>query len=66
MSIRTAKVLLLAAVALFYTLVVFNNLTDFNSNWQFVRHVLPMDTTMPGNKGMWRPIAISRSSALFS
>jgi predicted small integral membrane protein len=54
MITRIAKALLLAGVALFYTLVVFNNLTDFNSNYQFVRHVLSMDTTFPGNHGLWR------------
>ena len=56
MITRTAKILLLAAVALFYTLVVLNNTTDFDSNYQFVRHVLMMDTTFPGNKGMWRAL----------
>jgi len=56
MITRTAKLLLLAGIALFYTLVVFNNLTDFNSNYQFVRHVLMMDSTFPGNHGMWRAI----------
>jgi predicted small integral membrane protein len=53
---RWSKVFLLAAVALFFTLVVFNNITDFNSNYQFVRHVLSMDTTFPGNRGMWRAL----------
>jgi|HubBroStandDraft_5_1064220.scaffolds.fasta_scaffold81614_2 predicted small integral membrane protein len=53
---RTAKILLVAVIALFYTLVVFNNLTDFGSNYQFVQHVLAMDTTMPGNHGMWRAL----------
>ncbi len=56
MIVRSAKLLLLAAVALFNTLVVFNNLTDFNSNYQFVRHVLSMDTTFPVNHGMWRAL----------
>jgi len=51
---RIAKTLLLAGIALFYSLVVFNNLTDFDSNYQFVRHVLSMDSTFPGNHGMWR------------
>lgn len=55
--IRIAKLLLLAGVAFFYTLVVFNNFTDYNSNAQFVRHVLLMDTTLPGNNGMWRSIS---------
>lgn len=56
MITRTAKLMLLAGIALFYTLVVFNNLTDFNSNYQFVRHVLMMDSTFPGNQGMWRAL----------
>ena len=56
MITRAAKVLLLAGIALEYTLVVFNNLTDFNSNYQFVRHVLMMDSTFPGNHGMWRAL----------
>jgi predicted small integral membrane protein len=53
---RMAKISLVAAVAIFYSLIVFNNLTDFNSNYQFVRHVLMMDTTFPGNHGMWRAL----------
>ena len=56
MMTRAAKLSLLAAIALYYTLVVFNNLTDFDSNAQFVRHVLMMDTTLPGNHGLWRAI----------
>jgi predicted small integral membrane protein len=56
MITRIAKMLLLSAVALFYTLVVLNNTTDFDSNYQFVRHVLMMDTTFPGNNGMWRAL----------
>lgn len=57
MMIRAAKLLLLSGMAFFYTLVVFNNLTDYDSNAQFVRHVLLMDTTIPGNGGMWRAIS---------
>ena len=56
MVTRGAKLALLAAVALFYALIVFNNLTDFESNLQFVRHVLSMDTTFPGNRGMVRAL----------
>jgi predicted small integral membrane protein len=56
MTLRTAKLLLVAAVALFYTVVVFNNLTDYNSNYQFVHHVLMMDSTPLGNHGMWRAL----------
>jgi predicted small integral membrane protein len=57
MMTRAAKLSLVLGVALVDTLVVFNNLNDFDSNYQFVRHVLTMDTTSPGNHGMWRGIA---------
>ena len=56
MTLRLAKIALVFAVALFYALVVLNNLTDYDSNYQFVRHVLMMDTTFPGNRGMWRAL----------
>lgn len=56
MTLRTSKTLLVFGVAIFYTLVVFNNTTDYGSNYQFVRHVLMMDSTFPGNHGMWRAI----------
>ena len=56
MVTRTAKILLLVALALLYTLVVFDNVTDFDSNYQFVRHVLMMDSTFPGNHGIWRAL----------
>jgi predicted small integral membrane protein len=54
--LRLSKTLLVAAVAFFYTLVVLNNLTDYASNYAFVHHVLVMDSTFPGNHGMWRAI----------
>lgn len=65
MITRTAKLLLLCGIAVFYTLVVFNNLTDFDSNYQFVRHVLMMDTTFPGNHGMWRALPLPIEHLLF-
>jgi predicted small integral membrane protein len=56
MILRTAKIALVAAIAFFYTLVAFNNLTDYGSNYEFVRHTLMMDTTFASNHGMWRAI----------
>lgn len=56
MTLRAAKTMLVFAVALFYSLIVFNNITDYNSNYQFIRHVLMMDSTFPSNHGMWRAI----------
>lgn len=56
MFVKISKILLVWAVAFFASLVVFNNLTDYGSNYAFVEHVLRMDTTFPDNKGMWRSI----------
>jgi predicted small integral membrane protein len=53
---RWAKILLLAAIALFFTLVAFNNITDFDTNYQFVRHILAMDTTFADSHTTWRAI----------
>jgi predicted small integral membrane protein len=57
MQVRIAKTALVAAVGAYLALVVFNNLTDYGSNYAFVQHVLAMDTTFPGNGGMWRALS---------
>jgi predicted small integral membrane protein len=62
---RWSKILLLAAFAFFFTMIVFNNVTDFGSNYEFVRHTLSMDTTFPGNHGMWRAITNPRVYLVF-
>ncbi len=46
-------------MGLFALLVAFNNLTDYQSNFMFVQHVLSMDTTFEGNRLMWRAIDLS-------
>ncbi len=38
-------------------MVTINNLTGFDTNYQFVRHVVAMDTTFAGNPGLWRALA---------
>ncbi|MEI9978976.1 MAG: DUF2165 domain-containing protein [Edaphobacter sp.] len=65
MTTRLSKCALLAAIAFFYSLVVFNNLTDYESNHQFVQHVLAMDTTFPENQLMWRAISSPRIQTIF-
>jgi predicted small integral membrane protein len=65
MILRRAKTLLVLAVAFYYTLVVLNNTTDYNSNFQFIRHVLMMDSTFPNNSGMWRAINSPTIHTLF-
>ena len=56
MSTRISKLVMVLAFALYASLVAFNNLTDYNSNFTLVAHVLMMDTTFPGNQGLWRAI----------
>lgn len=53
---RIAKAIMVASLALFALLVAFDNLTDYNTNYAFVRHVLSMDTTFPGNGLLYRRI----------
>ncbi len=56
MHLRLCKIVITALSSVFLLVVVFGNLTDPNSNYQFVRHVLSMDTTFPGNAAMYRAI----------
>ena len=56
MIVRLVKVAMVASCALFALLVAFNNLVDYGSNYSFVRHILSMDTTFPGNALMGRAI----------
>jgi predicted small integral membrane protein len=56
-AIRAAKVALVAAVALFASLVTFGNLTDYDTNFAFVQHVLTMDTIFPSSTIKYRAIA---------
>ena len=56
MYTRLSKTLMVLSFALYASLVAFGNLTDYNSNFSLVTHVLTMDTTFPDNQGMWRAI----------
>lgn len=56
MNERIAKTFLVALVALVMGLATFNNLTDYGSNFEFVKHVMSMDNTFPGNRLMYRAI----------
>ena len=47
--VRLAKVSLVALINLCALLVGYNNIVDYGSNYEFVRHVLLMDTTFPGS-----------------
>lgn len=53
---RISKALLVGGIAFYYTLAVFNNCADYAANYQFVRHVMLMDSTFRGNPEMWRAV----------
>jgi predicted small integral membrane protein len=54
--IRLAKIAMVLSVGFFAVLVVFGNITDYQSNFNYVSHVFSMDTTFPGNTIMYRAI----------
>lgn len=58
--VRLAKIAMTAALAGFAFIVTYDNLIDYGSNYEFVKHVLSMDTTFPGNKLMDRAITDPR------
>lgn len=57
MIVQLCKAALVAAIAFFFTLVAYGNVADYDSNWQFVQHVLSMDTTFANSSLHWRAIA---------
>ena len=55
---RYAKIVMSLSLAAFLLVVTFDSLTDYGSNFQFVRHVMSMDTTFPGNALTYRAVTI--------
>jgi len=53
---RIVKIVMVGSLAVFVLLVTFDNLTDYDTNFEFVRHVLSMDTTPPGNALLYRRV----------
>ena len=56
MPFRISKILMVASAALFSSLVVFNNIVDYQSNYQYVAHVMSMDTTGNASQAQWRAL----------
>lgn len=55
-AIRAAKTATVAAIALLASLVAFGNLTDYQTNFTFVQHVLSMDTIFASSTIKYRAI----------
>jgi predicted small integral membrane protein len=60
LTVRVAKIVLIAGLAAFAFVVTYDNIVDYDSNYEFVRHVLSMDTTFPNNALMHRAITDPR------
>ena len=56
MPLRLAKIALAGSLALFAFAVTFGNITDYGTNFAFVRHVLAMDTIFPDSGIRYRAI----------
>lgn len=54
--LRLLQAFTLFSAGLYGLFVFMGNLMDYDSNYQFVKHVLSMDTTFEGNALMWRAI----------
>jgi len=54
--LRHAKIVMTFALSAFAFLATFNNVTDYGSNFEFVKHVLSMDTTF--QSAMYRSIDV--------
>src|SRR6476620_4607618 len=54
--VRAAKILAVASVATFATLVAFGNVSDYDTNFTFVQHVLSMDTIFERSTIRYRAI----------
>lgn len=59
-AIRLSKIVMTGGISLWAFLVVLGNVTDYDSNWAFVQHVLAMDTIFPDSQLKWRAITDPR------
>lgn len=62
---RLPLFLLMLGWGLLHLLVTFGNLTDYGTNFEFVKHVLSMDTIFPNSTVGYRAITISWVHHLF-
>ena len=55
-ALRRSKIAFMASVCVWTGLAGINNVMDYRANFQFVQHVLEMDTTFRGNPLLWRSL----------
>ncbi|MCG8543034.1 MAG: DUF2165 domain-containing protein [Alphaproteobacteria bacterium] len=54
--VRLSKIVMTGSLAFWAFLITFGNVTDYDTNWTFVQHVLSMDTIFPESTLRWRAI----------
>lgn len=54
--VRTSKIVLAAGLGFWTFLVTLGNVTDYETNWAFVQHVMAMDTIFPDSDLTWRAV----------
>lgn len=55
--LKLSKIFITAAIALFFTITVINNISDYHQTFIFMNHTLSMDTTAQNPNFMWRAIS---------
>ena len=53
---RITKIVMCLVLAVLCLLIAYDNIADYNANYEFVQHVMSMDTTFPGNELRYRAI----------
>ncbi|MFN4145111.1 MAG: DUF2165 family protein [Runella sp.] len=53
---RLLKIALTASIAVYLFLVIFNNLFDYSSNYQYISHIASMSEVPASNAHSWRSI----------
>ncbi len=55
-EIRLSKIMMALSTGLFCIICSINNIIDYNSNYNFIKHVMSMDTTFENNMLMYRSV----------
>ncbi|MFZ9982004.1 MAG: DUF2165 family protein, partial [Cyclobacteriaceae bacterium] len=58
MKLRLMKIIIAFSLAFYMTLVIFNNVTDPDTNYKFIRAVFSMSDLSSGEDNRWRSVNI--------
>jgi predicted small integral membrane protein len=65
LALRMSKTAFTFAMALYFAVVAFDNVTDYGTNFQFVTHVLSMDSVPNNQNVVWRSLQSPKFHHLF-